>query len=107
MIINPMWFYLANVCDGARTALFVFGGLIVAIAAIAIPVYVAEEEEPPKRWMLVSLIVGAALIIAGLFVPTKNTTIEMMAASLATPENVNSVIDGLKGFVDYVAEVMG
>lgn len=107
MIINPMWFYLANVCDGARAFLITIGVVVAFVIAMGTVIYCVSNEEPPKRWMLVCMIVGVALIIAGLFVPTKSTMIEMMAASLATPENVNSVIDGLKGFVDYVVEVMG
>ena len=116
--IDPSWFYWIKVADGIQTAFIVFGvvfGILVICLTIA---YLAErscvfdEDDEEKvarifRFLKISVVVFIVVILGAVFVPSRNTLIEMQIAKYATRENVSITIDTLKSFVDYVVESIG
>lgn len=120
-IINPSWFYWLGVVNSMRgfmLAAFVVA-IIIGVSLIVIPVNVkliqdypsiSDDERKAVRFFTKALKVGIGVcIVAGLFlvfVPSKETLIEMMIAKQATYENATWTVDALKSAVDYVVQAI-
>lgn len=121
-IINPSWFYWLGVVNSMRgfmLAAFIVAIIIVGAALILIPWYtdmirefptMCADERKAVRFFTKALKVGIGVcVIAGLFlvfVPSKETLIEMMIAKQATYENTTWTVDALKSAVDYVVQAI-
>ena len=121
-IINPSWFYWLGVVNSMRSfmiAAFVIAIIVIGVALIIIPVEVkmiqdfptmcADERKAVIFFTKVLKIAIGVCIVAGLFlvfVPSKETLIEMMIAKQATYENATWTVDALKSAVDYVVQAI-
>jgi hypothetical protein len=121
-IINPSWFYWLGVVNSMRCFMlvaFIVAVIIVGVALIVIPVNVkliqdypsiSDDERKAVRFFTKALKVAIGVcIVAGLFlvfVPSKETLIEMMVAKQATYENATWTVDALKSAVDYVVQAI-
>lgn len=121
-IINPSWFYWLGVVNSMRgfmLAAFVVAIVIIGVALIIIPVNVkliqdypsiSDDERKAVRFFTKALKVGIGVcVVAALFlvfVPSKDTLIEMMIAKQATYENATWTVDALKSAVDYVVQAI-
>lgn len=121
-IINPSWFYWLGVVNSMRSfmiAVFVVAIIIIGVALIIIPVEVkmiqdfstmcADERKVIMFFTKALKIAIGVCIVAGLFlvfVPSKDTLIEMMIAKQATYENATWTVDALKSAVDYVVQAI-
>ena len=121
-IINPGWFYWLGVVNSMRSfmiAAFVVAIIIIGVALIIIPVEVkmiqdfptmcADERKVIMFFTKALKIAIGVCIVAGLFlvfVPSKDTLIEMMIAKQATYENATWTVDALKSAVDYVVQAI-
>ena len=121
-IINPSWFYWLGVVNSMRGFMlvaFIVAVIIVGVALIVIPVNVkliqdypsiSDDERKAVRFYTKALKVAIGVcIVAGLFlvfVPSKETLIEMMVAKQATYENATGTVDALKSAVDYVVQAI-
>lgn len=121
-IINPSWFYWLGVVNSMRGFMlvaFIVAVIIVGVALIVIPVNVkliqdypsvSDDERKAVRFFTKALKVAIGVcIVAGLFlvfVPSKETLIEMMVAKQATYENATGTVDALKSAVDYVVQAI-
>lgn len=121
-IINPSWFYWLGVVNSMRGFMlvaFIVAVIIVGVALIVIPVNVkliqdypsiSDDERKAVRFFTKALKVAIGVcIVAGLFlvfVPSKETLIEMMVAKQATYENATGTVDVLKSAVDYVVQAI-
>lgn len=121
-IINPSWFYWLGVVNSMRgfmLAAFIVAIIIVGAALILIAWYtdmirefptMCADERKAVRFFTKALKVGIGVcVIAGLFlvfVPSKETLIEMMIAKQATYENATWTVDALKSAVDYVVQAI-
>ena len=99
-IINPSWFYWLGVVHSMRGFMlvaFIVAIIIIGVALIIIPVNVkliqdypsiSDDERKAVRFFTKALKVAIGVcIVAGLFlvfVPSKETLIEMMVAKQAT-----------------------
>lgn len=113
-IINPSWFYWLHVITGIRTFLTVLC-VVFCLSCVGLcitAIYMWDDwdydddaeaiKAKAKRWIIASAI---AAIISGLmlvFIPNKQTIIEMMIAKKATYDNVSWTIEQVKEAVDYV-----
>lgn len=121
-IINPSWFYWLGVVHSMRgfmLAAFIVAIIIIGVALIIIPMTVqlirdspsiSDDERKVLRFFTKALKVSIGVcIVAGLFlvfVPSKETLIEMMIAKQATYENATWTVDALKNAVDYVVQAI-
>lgn len=121
-IINPSWFYWLGVVHSMRGFMltaFIVSIITIGVALIIIPVNVklirdypiiSDDERKVVRFFTKALKVSIGVcIVAGLFlvfVPSKETLIEMMIAKQATYENATWTVDALKNAVDYVVQAM-
>lgn len=121
-IINPSWFYWLGVVNSMRgfmIAVFVIAIIIIGVALIVIPVNVkmiqdypsiCDDERKAVRFFTKALKVAIGVCVASglflVFVPSKETLIEMMVAKQATYENATWTVDALKSAVDYVVQAI-
>ena len=121
-IINPSWFYWLGVVNSMRgfmLAAFIVAIIIIGVALIVIPwnTYiirefpsVSDDERKTLQFFTKALKVAIwVCILAALFlvfVPSKDTLIEVMIAKQATYENATWTVDALKSAVDYVVQAI-
>ena len=121
-IINPSWFYWLGVVNSMRGFMlvaFIVAIIIVGVALIVIPVNVkliqdypsiSDDERKVVRFFTKALKVAIGVCVASglflVFVPSKETLIEMMIAKQATYENATWTVDALKNAVDYVVQAI-
>ena len=121
-IINPRWFYWLGVVESMRY--FMIAAFIISIAAIIVAIVIVpvdirmirdfpdmSDDERKSVQFFTKVLKAAiwALVISGLillFVPSKETLIEMMIAKQATYENATWTLDTLKSAVDYVIKAI-
>ena len=121
-IINPSWFYWLGVVESMRC--FMIAAFIISIAAIIVAIIIvpvdiriirefpdiSNDERKTAQFFTKALKIAiGVLVISGLilmFVPSKETLIEMMIAKQATYENATWTLDALKSAVDYVIQAM-
>lgn len=110
-IIDPSWFYWLKVIDTLRMLALILGILGMVACIVGLPLYWFDGgwwEEGDKKtfkriatWMIIATIVLWVLVV---FIPSKNTLIEMQIARMATHENVSWTVDQIKSIVDYIVE---
>ena len=106
-IINPAWFYWVNVADGINTIMIV--GMILSLSALlvcGIIMFIEDDDDflKPVRLGLGFLIF---FILGAVFIPSKETLIEMQIAKYATWENAEWTVDAVKDAVDYIVNAIG
>lgn len=112
-IVNPMFFYLISIVDELRIVCLLFAFAAVSLG-ITTFIYKMEydpedEEEEVKKGEYIKKLLRRAVIFGtfafiGIFIPSKETMIQMEVASLATPENLNSTKEQAKNFIDYIVD---
>lgn len=121
-IINPSWFYWLGVVNSMRGFMlvaFVVAIIIIGVSLIIIPVNVkliqdypsiCDDERKAVRFFTKALKIAIGVCVAAglflVFVPSKETLIEMMVAKQATYENATWTVDALKSAVDYVVQAI-
>ena len=121
-IINPSWFYWLGVVNSMRG--FMLAAFIVAIIVIGVALIIitwnmsmirefpslSDDERKNVRFFTKALKVAIGVCVASglflVFVPSKETLIEMMVAKQATYENATWTVDALKNAVDYVVQAI-
>ncbi len=110
-IINPSWFYWLSVTETVKIVMFVvFVCLLVPCIVMWLFLLLdwdGDEDDIRMLKILTMLSVLAAVTgTAAIFIPSRNTLIEMQIARLATPENAAWSVDKLKEAVDYIVEAV-
>ena len=114
-IINPMFFYWLSVVDNLRgiSIGFMISSLIVLV--ILGVVYICSigtdflDENGKKAFktiMIFSIIICILFSILLIFVPSKDTLIEMVIAQNLTTNNIEAGIEAVKGVTDYIIEAI-
>ena len=106
-IINPSWFYWANVAGELKTLCFI--AIFASIIAIILLVLWAvdcfkNEKRIIKKALIISVSILVVSIIGAVFIPSKETLVSMMVAKWATRENIQAGIETIKDIVDYIIE---
>ena len=105
-IINPAWIYWIKVVDTIKRLCFIsaIGAVIVVIIAVvyAFDSTFSEERIAARKISKVLLPIIFALIIVSIFVPSKETLIEMKLAEVVTTENLNVGIESVKGILNDI-----
>ena len=111
--INPIWFYLMNISTGIKGFLCVLGGFSLVFSVIAFITWVNDyvdimdlDDDEKKIFKIYKKIIITSIItlFIGIFVPSKETCIEMMIASQVTHENVTATKEEIYEIVDYITD---
>lgn len=113
-IINPVAIYVINLMGSLRVGLIV-GAVIFAVLTIFWVVcywdakddYSDEGKQSAKDFFRFSkrfLVCFALSFILVVFVPSKDTCVEMLVASYVTPDNIDAGVEKTKETVDYIIE---
>lgn len=123
-IINPMWFYwlsvVDRVCRLVSTAAILLLLLSVALfVAAAFCKYAAVSRDTVdkecfdyvtgakmQRIATVVAAVAAILAIIYVFIPPRETLIEMQIARFTTVENAECALDAIKSATDYIVSAI-
>lgn len=105
-IINPAWFYWISVADGAKLFVLLCAVLLTLIGALVAIGGAVDDEDEIKKKGIILLLVSVITWIAFIFIPGKQTLIEMMIARTATVDNANWTVETLKSAVDYIVEAI-
>lgn len=120
-IVSPSFVYFLSISNNLRD-LFTFLAviLLIAVGVIAIIAYVSfdygkdygKDDQDFKRYLslkkVLKILIPGLIVtsLMAIFLPNKNTLIEMKIASLLTKENISLTIETIKETVDYVVEAI-
>ena len=109
-IINPAWFYWVNIADGIKIimSLLAVASLVASFLSALISLDDTDTATSKKfeKMALKMFIVAIVCIIVSLFIPSKETLIEMQIAKYATLENAEWTVDAIKDVADYIANAV-
>lgn len=104
-IINPLFFYLIHLVDNLRTTagILIFIGLAIILATT--PWGMTDGFTKCTHTLIKTFIIVVCVsIVIVIFIPSQETCYQMFVASLATPDNLNWVVDTGKSIADYIVE---
>ena len=110
-IVDPSWVYWVEISSSLKVLCLLIGGLGIVAMIIAVPVCLAEafdEDDYAKirKWAIPIASVSIIFVLAGVFIPSKETLITMKVAELATKENIALTAQQLKEIVDYIINAL-
>lgn len=97
-IIDPIWFYLADVCRSLSVVSTVF---FFTLLAMIMGQYV-HNQKFHKGMLIAIVIVG----VVNCIIPSHNTVMKMIAASIVTPNNIKAMEGDMIEFVIKIAEAV-
>ena len=105
-IINPLFFYLIHLADNLRTTagILIFIGLAIIIFSTTLWCMMDGFTKCTHTLIKTFIIVICVSIVIVIFIPSQETCYQMFVASLATPDNLNWVVDTGKSIADYIVE---
>ena len=112
-IIDPMFFYLANICETIKfisLVLFTVSGVaLIFMAFFIFDGYSYHDKDSKeyqllKKWTKIAGIVLAISLTLLLFVPREETLYKMQLAKLTTVENVDKTFEYIDKAVDKILE---
>lgn len=59
-----------------------------------------------KKYMMITLVAGGLMILVSIFIPGKQTSVEMLIARTATFDNVNWTAQQVKEIIDYIVKAL-
>jgi hypothetical protein len=106
-IINPMWIYWINVLSGLKILSSVLTGIAIGCALIAGVTWIStslsdEEEKSVLKWLRIFFFCALGFAMIAIFIPSKETMIEMLVARFATRSNIALGVEQVKEIVDYI-----
>ena len=106
MIINPIWFYLADIAVNLGGTLFAFAGMGVIIVVVTFACSLMEVDISEQLLKITKKIIPVCIIlfIIAALIPAKETCYQMMVASLITKENIEYVGETGREIVDYIVD---
>ena len=112
-IINPAWFYWVNIANAGRAVLSISSVILLLLTSICFfmladdMLFDEEDRARVKKAIGRGFVVGIFCLIAAIFIPSKETLIEMQVAKYATWENAEWTVDAVKDAVDYIVNAIG
>ena len=117
-LINPIWFYWLDVCDGIKSTGIMFAvlsglcfvGFFVGYLYMNTEAILYEHDSDlqyAKLWKSCakwSIVIFIPAFFIAILCPNKQALVGMEVASLATKTNIEWTAEQLKGVVDYIIE---
>ena len=105
-VINPMIFYWLQVVDVVWTlavvVMIVCALLVMLMTFATVDCFNDEESKRCKRIRKIAIVIGLCCLTVMIFCPNKDTILAMLISKLATKDNVNLTLSGIKEAVDYI-----
>lgn len=102
-IISPWYFYLAGIVEYIGMALKIGAGLL---GFLVVMVILDCEEESTKKLCIWAGVATVMMLFVAAFIPDKQTAYTMLAASVITPDNIQTVQGNLVDFITDIAKSM-
>jgi hypothetical protein len=111
-IISPWWFYFFGVAEHLKKFMLIAEFLSLILGALAIfcsNFVVADNKEEEKaisnaKKYVKFFYIGILVTLLSISIPSKETCYQMMAASIITPNNIESVGESATTVVDYIVD---
>lgn len=113
-IINPVAIYVINLMGSLRVGLIIGAVIFAALTIFCAAEYMDmkdgnsdEDKQMTKDFYRSSkrfLICFVLTLILVVFVPSKDTCVEMLVASYVTPDNIDAGVEKTKESIDYIVE---
>ena len=59
-----------------------------------------------KKYMMITLVAGSLMVLVSIFIPGKQTSVEMLVARTATFDNVDWTVQQVKEIIDYIVSAL-
>ena len=115
-IIDPNWIYTWHVCDGLYTLFMVFlvfiaiGFIIITVCYVfntATDEWIKEANKKACfRWVITLFILVCIFSAGVIFIPNKETMMEMTVAKFVTKNNINWTVDQIKELAEYIVGLL-
>ena len=109
-IIHSVWFYIISIVDALKGLSVVVAILSILIACSLLYDSLTETEENKKKRFRVAkklFIVCIVFTLLSIFIPNKNTLMQIMIAKYATYDNASATIQTVQNAADYIIESVG
>lgn len=118
-IVNPLWFYLINICGKAGGVLLASAIIFGIIAVICIGIYVCVLDDGEYKYYSdeskkmvdstfkfgkKSVVICVVSCILLCLTPSEKACYQMVAATVVTPDNITAVGDTATDIVDYIVD---
>lgn len=113
-IINPAIIYVINLMGSLRVGLIVAAVIFAVLTIFCAINYLdmsegnsEEDKQSAKDFFRFSkrfLVCFALSFILVVFLPSKDTCVEMLVASYVTPDNIDVGVEKTKETIDYIVE---
>lgn len=108
-IISPAWFYWVNIVNSIEIIMIML--TIISLMATLFMTFMSldDEDNESKRYEKIALkmlIISITCMVIAIFIPTKETLIEMQIAKYATWENTEWTVSAIKDVVDYIIDAI-
>lgn len=100
-IISPWWFYLIGIAGYVKGALILGAGILVFLSAIVI---LDCYEKSDKKLCIWTGVIAIVMLLLSAFIPDRQTAYTMLAASVITPDNIQTVQGNIVDFIANVAK---
>ena len=110
-IVDPRWFYFVNVVSNLEVLVICAAVVFLAVGGIIFGVLYAESnfKDFPKetRFGKACVIIGVIMCLAAVFIPSKETLIEMEIARHVTYDSTETAVQMIQEATDYILEKTG
>ena len=109
-IIDPRIFYWISVLSSLKVVCIVglvvtlFGTMITLTCVFDDLLWDDEEKKKAVKFAKVAAVFAVVFLLGVVFIPGKQTMIEMLVAKMATEQNVKLSVDTIKNLIDYIVE---
>ena len=107
-IINPLYIYLISIFSTLKIVLefiMLFTGM--AILAVGMLYFLGEvNKKNGKQILKTTTITFIISLLIYIFVPNENTCYKMMATSIVTPDNIETVKDETIKTIEEIANIL-
>lgn len=59
-----------------------------------------------SNWAVITMVIGLVMVLMAIFIPSKQTSIEMLVARTATFDNVDWTVAQVKEIIDYIVSAL-
>lgn len=105
-IVNPWLFYLADISETIRTTFQIVAGVSLVVSGVILAISFFDDTPEVFKRVIKTIFISIAILCIGSLFPKEKTCYKMIAASLVTPENLQTVKGETQNVVNYIVEAV-